>query len=84
MLQNAEILKSPLTQDSNVKQHLAKRNVHRPFSLEKSFFLANLSSPTPKNARKLAFDVMTKVKRSIGDIFTPYSVTSIGDTANSN
>ena len=27
---------------------------------------------------------MTKVKRSIGDIFTPYSVTSIGDTANSN
>jgi hypothetical protein len=27
---------------------------------------------------------VTKIKRSLTDIFTPYSVTSIGDTANSN
>ena len=43
MLQHAEILKSPLTKQSNVKHHLAKRNVHRPFLFKNSSFLANFS-----------------------------------------
>ena len=84
MLQNAEILKSPLPTQPTVKRHLAKRNVHRPFSFKNSSFLADFSSTTLITARNSTFTGMTKVKRSIGDIFTPYSVTSIGDTVNSN
>ena len=41
-------------------------------------------STTLITARNSNFTGMSKVKRSIGDIFKPYSVTSIGDTANTN
>ena len=84
MLHSAEILKSPLPTQPPVKQSLAKRDVSRSFSLKNSSFLADFMSPTLTTARNNTKTVMSKVKRSIADIFTPYSVTSIGDTANAN
>ena len=84
MLQNAEIITSPSIPKANNNQNLAKRNVVQPFSKKKSLFFADLPSQSPIFARNKTSDVMTKVKRSIGDIFKPYSVTSIGDTANLN
>ena len=84
MLQNAEILKSPLPIQQTVKKHLAKRNVNRSFLFKNSSFLADFTSPTLTTARNYTFTGMSKVKRSNADISTPYSVTSIGDTANSN
>ena len=84
MLHSAEILKSPLPTKPTVKQNLAKRDVYRSFLFKNSSFLADFTSPTLTTARNNTFTGMSKVKRSIEDIFTPYSVTSIGDTANSN
>ena len=84
MLHSAEILKSPLPTKPPVKQSLARRDVSRSFSLKNSYFLADFMSPTLTTARNNTKTVMSKVKRSIADIFTPYSVTSNGDTANAN
>ena len=73
MLQNAEIITSPSIPKANNNQNLAKRNVVQPFSKKKSLFFADLRFQSPIFARNKTSDVMTKVKRSIGDIFTPYS-----------
>ena len=48
----------------------------------RGFTIKNYISALNKNSDFLK--VISKVKRSIGDIFTPHSVTSIGDTAKLN
>ena len=85
MLHSAEILKSPLPTEPPVTKSLARRDVSRSFLSKNSSFLADFVPPTLTTARNNTKTEMSKVKkRSIADIFTPYSVTSIGDTANEN
>ena len=55
MLQHAEILKSPLTKQSNVKHHLAKRNVHCPFSFNKLVFPREFFVNNFNNREKINF-----------------------------
>ena len=90
MLQQAEIITTTQKPIVNETQTLAKRSVIRTdssFSNKKSVFFADMPSKNPVSATNQNSDfhkVLSKMKRSLGDIFTPYSVTSIGDRANLN
>jgi hypothetical protein len=86
MLQQANIV----TTTTKKPKSLAKRSIIRTnssFSNSKSVFVVKVPIEHLVSATIQDSDfhkALQKVKRSLGDIFTPYSVTSIGDTANSN
>jgi hypothetical protein len=76
MLQKADII-------STTTKTIEKRDVIRTstsFSTKHAVFSTNLPLKDPISAQNSEFQqVLSKMKRSLGDIFTPYSVTSIGD-----
>ena len=88
MLQRADIISTTIKPTQNNTKTIAKRDVIRTgtsFSTKHAVFSTKLPLKNLISAQNSEFQqVLSKMKRSLGDIFTPYSVTSIGDTANMN
>ena len=88
MLQQSEIISTTIKPVDDNAKPIAKRSVIRTndsFFTEHALFSANVSTKNLVSTDKQNSDFrFSKIKRSLGDIFTPYSVTSIGDTANLN
>jgi hypothetical protein len=84
MLQQANIV------TTTTEKPIAKRSIIRTNSSilnSKSVFVVDIPFKQKVSATIQDSDfhkAVKKIKRSLADIFTPYSVTSIGDTANSN
>jgi hypothetical protein len=84
MLQQANIV------TTTTEKPIAKRSIIRTNSSilnSKSVFVVDIPFKHKVSATIQDSDfhkAVKKIKRSLADIFTPYSVTSIGDTANSN
>ena len=83
MLVNSKVF-GPSSKPLPANKQLSKRSPKAPSSVSPSYFIQNLIFSHVPTYSLSDNNGQIRLKRNIADIFTPYSVQSIGDTAGKN